>query len=150
MHILFARYAMSAPEPSTRPASISMVGGCNVRIESFPRILHLPVIGAKVCSVPDGQNTVVETCAARRGEHARRALKRGLVCLNGGGHGLLCHCQRPRSNSKSLQVPFVAVLLQLASVHRSFFSSKAKPNHKHAVTSGIDRVAIHELLLAEW
>ena len=93
------------------PSSVVLdgcLGGCDGRIESFPRILHLPAIGASVCSVPDGENIVVETCAARRGEHARRVqLKRGLVYLDGDRHGMLCHCRRSRSNSNPCKCPLL-------------------------------------------
>ena len=40
------------------------LAACNVRIESFPGIPHLPVLSATICSVADGQNTEVETCFA--------------------------------------------------------------------------------------
>ena len=62
-------------------------------LRGSPRILQLPVIAASLGSATDGQNTVVETYAARHSQHARRVqLKRGLVCLDGDGHRLLCHC----------------------------------------------------------
>ena len=58
------------------------------------RILHHPVVCASFTSVTDGQNTMVETRTASTGEYARGVrLKRVLVCLNGNGHRLLCHCQ---------------------------------------------------------
>ena len=63
-------------------------------LRTSPRILHLPVVCASLTSVTYGQNTMVETRTAWSGEHARGVqLKRVLVCLNGDGHRLLCHCR---------------------------------------------------------
>ena len=97
-------------------------------------------------------------------------MKRGLVCLNGDGHGLLCHCRHqgllavgghvlvsrdtslgePDSATRSLASALsCGVTVTVLRAHGILLGKSEAVVHETTVTTGIDRVTIHELLLAQ-
>ena len=124
---------------------------------NFPRILHLPVFATSVRSVSNGKDTVVELRAAGSVQHTRRVrLKQWLVCLNGDGHRLLCHCQC----HSMLAVDGHVRVLDDSTVKNVHLATRQTTctvccgvkvtsfGCELTVTTGIDRATVHELLFA--